>query len=111
MGYFSNGCEGDSYEARYCSNCVHQNGPDGKTGCAVWLAHMLKNYDECNNKESILHTLIPRKGIVNLKCLMFLTRDDVKRIRREHAAKNQATFTFAQPAPDKPSLLERPEPA
>lgn len=30
--------------------------------CAVWAAHMLKNYDECNNEESILHMLIPRDG-------------------------------------------------
>lgn len=62
MGYFSNGTEGDCYEQRYCQTCIHQNGPDGRSMCAVWAAHMLKNYDECNNDESILHMLIPRDG-------------------------------------------------
>ena len=23
MGYFSNGAEGERYEAQYCSNCMH----------------------------------------------------------------------------------------
>jgi hypothetical protein len=72
MGYFSNGSEGDCYEAEFCSRCVHQNGPDGESGCAVMLAHLLRNYDECNNKESILHILIPRdKDGWNEQCKMF----------------------------------------
>ena len=71
MGYFSNGSEGDNYEATYCSRCVHRESDDG-TGCAVWLAHMLYNYDECNNDKSILHLLIPRaKPIGNKQCRMF----------------------------------------
>lgn len=69
MGYFSNSCEGDWYEGEYCSKCVHQKLDDG--GCAVWFAHIAKNYDECNNEDSILHLLIPREGIENKKCLMF----------------------------------------
>lgn len=74
MGYFSNGTEGMDYELRYCDNCVHQNGPDGTTGCAVWLAHSLYNYKECNNPESILHLLIPRVGLGNDQCRMFLQK-------------------------------------
>lgn len=76
MGYFSNGSEGMDYEAQYCASCIHQDGPDGNSGCAVWIAHMLKNYDECNNEESILHMLIPRdeKGW-NEKCLMHFPRN------------------------------------
>lgn len=67
MGYFSNGSEGADYEAAYCVRCVHLQ------GCAVWLAHMLHNYDECNNEKSILHLLIPRSdnGLGNEECLMF----------------------------------------
>jgi len=72
MGYFSNGTEGMDYEARYCDRCLHQENPDG-TGCAVWLAHLLYNYDDCNNPKSILHILIPRTkdGIGNEQCSMF----------------------------------------
>ena len=73
MGYFSNGTEGMGYKEIYCSNCIHQNGFDGKSGCAIWLAHMLHNYKECNNKDSILHLLIPRnKEGTNEQCTMFV---------------------------------------
>lgn len=69
MGYFSNGCEGESYEAKYCRNCVHDE------RCAVMLAHLLYNYDECNKKDSILHILIPRgKDGFNEQCKMFLKK-------------------------------------
>ena len=70
MGYFSNGTEGLDYQEQFCNRCVH----DVKQDCPVWLAHMLHNYDECNNEDSILHLLIPRKGITNGQCLMFLPR-------------------------------------
>jgi hypothetical protein len=66
MGYFPNGTSGCMYEEQYCIHCLHEG------DCAVWEAHMLRNYDECNNKDSILHLLIPRdaKGF-NEKCKMF----------------------------------------
>ncbi len=68
MGYFSNGTEGMAYEAEYCDKCIHQ-----ENGCAVWLAHMMHNYDECNNEKSILHILIPRnKDGWNDQCKMFV---------------------------------------
>jgi len=69
MGYFSNGTEGMMYAEQYCYRCIH-----GKEGmCAVMLAHMTHNYDECNKPDSILHMLIPRKegGIGNEECRMF----------------------------------------
>lgn len=66
MGYFSNGTEGMIYEAQWCDKCVHQK------GCAVWNAHMLRNYDECNKEDSILHMLIPRTKGGNGKCTMFI---------------------------------------
>lgn len=73
MGYFSNGTEGMMYESEFCSRCVHQNGPDGESGCAVWLLHMLHNYEECNKPDSFLHTLIPRRkdDLGNEQCAMF----------------------------------------
>ena len=73
MGYFPNGTSGEIYESEYCSKCVHRNGPDGKSGCAVWFAHMMRNYDECNKKDSILHMLIPKNDekLCNDRCLMF----------------------------------------
>lgn len=72
MGYFSNGSEGMSYEAKYCDRCVHQFDHTGKI-CKIWELHMLKNSEECNNKESILHDLIPRNvNSVNGVCTMFI---------------------------------------
>jgi hypothetical protein len=74
MGYFPNGTAGEMYEEQYCSRCVHQ-----EDGCAVWLAHLLKNYDDCNDDSSILHMLIPRSedGLSNEKCKMFWDKNRV----------------------------------
>lgn len=77
MGYFSNGTEGEMYYSEYCMRCLHNpvlfNQDLG--GCAVWGTHLMHNYDECNNEESILHLLIPRdKDGNNEKCLMFYDR-------------------------------------
>jgi hypothetical protein len=75
MGYFPNGTSGDIYEHEFCSKCVHQENKDGR-GCAVMMAHMLHNYKECNNEDSILHLLIPRdKDGWNERCLMFHAGD------------------------------------
>lgn len=76
MAYFSNGTEGMDYEEKYCSKCVHRDGPDGKSGCPVWLAHLLFAYDECNNKsnaKAILDILIPMKEPEHFaaQCSMF----------------------------------------
>ena len=72
MGYFANGTEGCSYEAKWCANCVHFE------NCAILVTHHLHNYEEANNEKSILHELIPidDKGN-NLKCEMFLRHEDV----------------------------------
>ena len=74
MGYFSNGTEGMGYRDRYCDRCKHDINED----CAVWLAHLVANYEECNKKESVLHILIPRSedGLRNEQCRMFVERDD-----------------------------------
>lgn len=78
MGYFSNGCEGGDYEERYCNQCVHQYGVDGQTPCAVWTAHLMCNYEECNKPESILHMLIPRSKdqMGNGACKMFHPKEN-----------------------------------
>ena len=70
MGYFSNGTEGEIYRDKYCSKCVH----DLNNDCAVLLAHLLYNYDDCNNDKSILHLLIQRteSGLGNKQCEMFI---------------------------------------
>ena len=71
MGYFPNGSSGDRYEQEWCENCLHGQGEEGND-CAVLVAHALRNYDDCNDKESPLHVLIPRdKYGGNLKCEMF----------------------------------------
>jgi hypothetical protein len=76
MGYFSNGSEGMDYQAQWCDRCVNY-GPEDGPGCAVWEAHMLYNYAECNNEESILHVLIPRtKDGWNAQCRMFQVKPE-----------------------------------
>lgn len=67
MGYFSNGSMGDSYHSAVCQHCVHEK------DCTVWDLHMLHNYKECNNQDSMLHALIPRSDdhLHNLQCTMF----------------------------------------
>lgn len=73
MGYFSNGTEGICYEEQYCEKCYF-----GDKACAVWNAHLINNYDECNNAKSILHLLIPRDDNGrNLKCEMFVSVKEV----------------------------------
>jgi len=73
MGYFPNGTEGMIYEEKYCADCVHINGADGESGCAVFLAHLMHNSAGCNDDKSILHILIPisKSGRGNEKCTMF----------------------------------------
>ena len=83
MGYFSNGTEGMLYEDDFCSRCVHQKPDDG--GCAVWLAHMLYNYRDCNDENSILHLLIPRSKdkLSNEKCTMWTPLPERELLERE----------------------------
>ena len=70
MAYFSNGSEGDFYEAKYCRRCVHMHPAHG---CPCWDAHLLWNYDECNKPNSILHKMWPREGCHNGVCMFFVT--------------------------------------
>lgn len=60
-----------AYEDAYCDKCIHSSAITGKN-CAVWEVHMLHNYDEANNEESILHELIPYKDTTNGICRMFM---------------------------------------
>jgi hypothetical protein len=82
MGYFSNGTEGELYYEDYCSRCVHNKNED----CPIWDAHLLFSYRDCNNPESILHMLIPRDGIENKACRLFLENPAVKDLFGEGAA-------------------------
>jgi len=60
MGYFSNSTEGDMYAAEFCDHCVHFHPVHG---CPCVEAHLLWNYEEANNKDSILHRMIPRERV------------------------------------------------
>ena len=70
MAYFSNGTEGLIYGDRYCSKCVHGQGEP----CAVWDAHVLYSSEFCNARSNPLDILIPRNGITNEQCRMFIQR-------------------------------------
>jgi len=74
MGYFPNGTSGMMYEDEYCDRCIHMI---PEKGCPCYDAHTLWNYDECNNKESILHKMIPiNKDGYNEQCIFFDTGVD-----------------------------------
>jgi len=70
MGYFSNGTEGEDYVDRYCLKCQHWTGYD-ETMCAVWEAHLFHN-GEGARVHSVLDLLIPRRGLVNEQCRLFV---------------------------------------
>lgn len=69
MGYFSNGAEGDMYEAKYCERCIHVQ--DYEKGCPIFGLHYLYNGEK--DKTTLLDMLIPRseEGF-NLQCRMFI---------------------------------------
>lgn len=70
MGYFPNGTAGMAYAEKYCDQCVHQH---PEQGCPVMNAHLLWNYEDCNNSRSRLHSMIPRSndGLTNEQCIFF----------------------------------------
>jgi hypothetical protein len=56
MAYFANGTEGSIFEHNWCARCVHNDFTHGKEPgvdppCPVWMAHLLYNYDLCNEKD------------------------------------------------------------
>ena len=87
MGYFSNSDAGMAYEAQWCASCHHYK----EGGCAVLLAHMLHNYDQCNDDDGSLHVLIPQSkdGLGNLKCRMHITETERRGPRKD---KRQASM-------------------
>ena len=73
MGYFSNGTEGEIYEDQYCNRCVHMH---PESSCPCLDAHVLWDYQECDNMNSILHKMIPftKEGLGNDQCIFFKER-------------------------------------
>jgi hypothetical protein len=67
MGYFPNGTAGAIFHEQHCSKCEHDRNED----CPIWNAHLMYNYAECNNPDSILHMLIPKEAD---SCKMFIPR-------------------------------------
>lgn len=75
MGYFSNGSEGDEYEAQWCARCVHEGTEE--RSCPIMELHALYNYDQCKKKstENALALFIPREADGgNGRCTMFFAR-------------------------------------
>ncbi|MDO8303919.1 MAG: hypothetical protein Q7T18_11825 [Sedimentisphaerales bacterium] len=74
MGYFSNGTEGAIYEAKYCERCLNYRGGM----CPILMLHSVWNYEAIGQnvgggiKQIALDMFIPRHGIENKQCAMFL---------------------------------------
>lgn len=94
MGYFPNGDAGMAYEAEWCERCIHQGNPDKGEGCAVWMAHLIRNYDTAY--QEVLDLLIPRSkdGLGNKQCSMFMTVETRQKLRAEARDKRQERLTL-----------------
>ena len=81
MAYFSNGDEGDYYEARYCAKCAHQPDIGMGRGCPVLDVHLIYNYDQHKDDrvKTMLGILWPRKDGHNADCAMFVPRESIVR--------------------------------
>lgn len=79
MAYFPNGTAGMSFEMEFCANCVHGYDPETNEmlPCEVWSLHLIHNYKECNNPDSMLHKLIP---LDCSKCTMFWPVDKTEQM-------------------------------
>ncbi len=71
MGYFSNGSEGEHYQAGWCDQCAHDDYAAGKF-CPVWSAHLGHNYGASDEVRGILDSFIPQIGAFNGGCRMFV---------------------------------------
>lgn len=73
MAYFANGDEGDFYESAICKRCAHYKDADSGDTCPIWMLHLIYNYDQNKDEavETVLGTLIPRRGIRNDLCTMY----------------------------------------
>ena len=84
MAYWSNGTEHEAWASKNCHVCKHwydvdpeAPGYDSKNNCPIEYAHLLFNYDECNNENSILDIFIPRTkdGLGNEQCTFFIKQE------------------------------------
>ena len=80
MGSFSNGSEGMCYQESYCFRCVNWKKDDFGMGCPVWDLHFTWSYELCNKKDNegkkMLDMLIPIKDCQNLRCNMFIAKEE-----------------------------------
>ena len=72
MAYFPDSKAIADYKFQYCKKCVNWK----DDGCPVMDVHLHYNYNQIGDDEeaqsikSILSTLIPTKGLDNLKCTL-----------------------------------------
>ena len=84
MAYFSNNDEYEYWAKDNCHICKHwynidpeTPGWDSRNNCPIEYAHLLYNYEECNKKDSILDSFIPRtkNGLGNEQCTFFIKQE------------------------------------
>lgn len=77
MGFFSNGTEGDRFEARFCARCVNLRADEFGNACPVWRLHEDWNGEQLEDevKQMALDLLMPRtEGGLDNRCAMFHAR-------------------------------------
>lgn len=81
MAYFPNMTAWEMWAPDNCFRCAHWPKDEDAPGCPVEMAHMLFNYDLCNEKDHpgkvILDMLIPptKDGCGAQRCAMFAAKD------------------------------------
>ena len=86
MGYFANATEAEYWKAQHCSKCAHFH---ETCECPVLFAHWLWGYDDCNNKDSRLHSMIQHNGVENGKCFAFVEDEQANDPRRTELARQK----------------------
>lgn len=79
MAYFANGTDGSLYEAQYCDQCAHRRNPDTGERCSILMLHLLWNGDQIEDRELALDLFIPREGVTNTQCSMYIERTQRKK--------------------------------
>ena len=70
VGYFASARAQADYRWRFCEHCQHEG------QCPVWALHGIWGDLQCCDREKadVLGMFIPRNGLSNKPCLMFVER-------------------------------------
>jgi hypothetical protein len=105
MAYFPNSTAWECWATDNCFKCAHWPKDEDDEPCPIEMAHMLYNYKQGDLGEdcpvrTMLDMLIPRNGIENRQCALFLLSDaaDADEAERHRLAAQPAKYAAAMAA-------------